>query len=273
VKLKLQTEDGSETGLSGVQVTPAAPQPDYWLPSFFDTAVFTQKFISSKTFSNERFAVMPTSVPSHQAAVLPLKIKWPDKFDGTSLCVGSLAPDIPWFLSLFYAGATERTFHSIGEIVYVLPLSLVLVVLFDKVLLPAASFLASNNRLGKISRCLAFFGVDEWYILKKKKINTGWLVKASYSIILGILSHFLLDLPTHYQITYLLPFYEAEMPSWFLQECGRLGLPFYGVVGMTNYDLLWLLFTVVFGVLALYQLRYIKKHKLMAKWHESELRG
>jgi len=210
---------------------------------------------------------MPSSILSHQAAVLPLKIKWPDKFDGTGLCVGSLAPDLQWFLSLFYAGVSERTFHSIGDMVYILPLSLALVILFDKVLLPAASFFANGNCLGVFSRCLAFFGVDEWYVLKKKRFTAGWLVKASYSVVLGILSHFLLDLPTHDQITYLLPFYEAEMPAWFLQEYGRLNLPFYGVVEVTNYNLLWLLFTVVFGVFALHQLRYIKKHKLIAKWY------
>jgi hypothetical protein len=84
---------------------------------------------------------------------------------------------------------------------------------------------------------------------------------------LGILIHFLLDLPTHGEITYLLPFYDAEMPAWFLQGYGSLNLPFYGVVEVTNYNLLWLLFTLVFGVFALYQLRYIKKHKLMAKWY------
>jgi hypothetical protein len=210
---------------------------------------------------------MPSSILSHQAAVLPFKIKWPEKFDGTSLCIGSLAPDLQWFLSLFYAGVSERTFHSVGGMIYIFPLSLVLVVLFDKVFLPAASFLASNNRLGVFSRCLAFFSVDEWYVLKKKKFNIGWLVKASYSVILGILIHFLLDLPTHAEITYLLPFYDAEMPAWFLQEYGSLNLPFYGVVEVTNYNLLWLLFTLVFGVFALYQLRYIKKHKLMAKWY------
>jgi len=212
---------------------------------------------------------MPSAILSHQAAVLPIKIKWPEKFDGTSLCVGSLIPDFQWFISPFYAGLTERTFHTIGDMVYTVPLSLVLVILFDKFLSPAASFLASNNHLGLISRCLAFFGVDEWHLQKRKKLSVQWLVKALYSIVLGILIHFLLDLPTHGQITYLLPFYEAEMPPWFLIEYTKLNLPIYGVWEATNYNLLWFLFTVVFGLLTLYQLRYIKKHKLMAKWHQT----
>jgi hypothetical protein len=210
---------------------------------------------------------MPSSVLSHQAPALQLKIKWPKKFDGTSLCVGSFAPDFEWILSLFNIGVAERTFHSVGEMVYIFPVSLVLVVLLDKVLLPSASFFARNNRLGLFSKCLSFFGVDEWHVLKTKKMNTRWLVKASYSFVVGVLSHFLLDLPSHGQISYLEPFYSAEMPTWFLHEYARLELPLFGIEKVTIYNLLWLAFTVVFGVVALYQLRYIKKHKLMAKWY------
>lgn len=210
---------------------------------------------------------MPSSVLSHQAPALQLKIKWPKKFDGTSLCVGSFAPDFEWILSLFNIGVAERTFHSVGEMVYIFPVSLVLVVLLDKVLLPSASFFARNNRLGLFSKCLSFFGVDEWHVLKTKKMDARWLVKASYSFVVGVLSHFLLDLPSHGQISYLEPFYSAEMPTWFLHEYARLELPLFGIEKVTIYNLLWLAFTVVFGVVALYQLRYIKKHKLMAKWY------
>ena len=224
-------------------------------------------FDGNNTILEWKIDAMPSSVLSHQAPVLQLKIKWPKKFDGTSLCVGSFAPDFEWFLSLFNIGVAERTFHSVGEIVYIFPVSLVLVVLLDKVLLPSASFFARNNRLGLFSRCLSFFGVDEWHVLKTKKMNTRWLVKASYSFIVGVLSQFLLDLPSHDQITYLEPFYRAEMPTWFLHEYARLELPLFGIEEVTIYNLLWLVFTVVFGVIALYQLRYIKKHKLMAKWY------
>jgi hypothetical protein len=210
---------------------------------------------------------MPSSVLSHQAPVLQLKIKWSKKFDGTSLCVGSFAPDFEWFLSLFNISVAERTFHSVGEMIYIFPVSLVLVLLLDKVLLPLASFFARNNRLGPFSRCLSFFGVDEWHILKTKKMDARWLVKASYSFVVGVLSHFLLDLPSHDQITYLEPFYSAVMPTWFLREYARLELPLFGFEEVTIYNLLWLVFTVVFGIVALYQLRYIKKHKLMAKWY------
>ncbi len=210
---------------------------------------------------------MPSSFLSHQAPVLQLKMKWPKRFDGTSLCVGSFAPDYEWLLSLFNVGVPERTFHTLGELVYIFPVSLALVVLLDKLLLPAISYLARNNRLGLVSKCLSFFGVDEWHVLKTKKMDARWLVKASYSFFVGVLTHFLLDLPSHSAITYLEPFYSAEMPPWFLYEYGKMSPPIFGFTEVTNYNLIWLAFTIIFGVIALYQLRYIKKHKLIAKWY------
>ena len=210
---------------------------------------------------------MPSSFLSHQAPVLWLKTKWPKRFDGTSLCVGSFAPDYEWVLSLFNVGVPERKFHTVGELVYLLPVSLALIVFLDKVFLPAASYSVMNNRLGPLSRLLSFFGVDEWHVLKTKKINAQWLVKALYSFLLGVLTHFLLDLPSHSAITYLEPFFSAEMPAWFLYEYGKISLPIFGFEDVTNFNLVWLVLSILFGVIALYQLRTIKKHKLVAKWY------
>ena len=98
-------------------------------------------------------------------------------------------------------------------------------------------------------------------------MDARWLVKASYSFLVGVLTHFLLDLPSHSSITYLEPFYSADMPAWFLYEYGKMSPPIFGFEDVTNYNLIWLAFTIIFGVIALYQLRYIKKHGLVAKWY------
>ena len=37
---------------------------------------------------------MPSSLFSHQAPGLILKLKYPKKFDGTALCIGTIIPDI-----------------------------------------------------------------------------------------------------------------------------------------------------------------------------------
>ena len=36
---------------------------------------------------------MPATILSHQALVLPLKMRWPHRFSGLALCIGSMAPD------------------------------------------------------------------------------------------------------------------------------------------------------------------------------------
>ncbi|MBS7656865.1 MAG: DUF4184 family protein [Candidatus Bathyarchaeia archaeon] len=213
---------------------------------------------------------MPSAILSHQAVVIPFKAKWPEKFDGTSLCVGSFVPDLQWFFSPLIANLPSRTFHSLGDLVYLVPLSLALIVILDRVVFPATAYLAGNNRLGPVSQCLAYFGVDEWSLQKRKKLTPKWLVVATYSIVLGVLTHFLLDLPTHRRITYLLPFFEAEMPAWFLVEYTTLNLPFFGTWEVTHYNQLWLIFTVALGPLTLLELRYIKNHGLMAKWNQTQ---
>jgi hypothetical protein len=210
---------------------------------------------------------VPLGVLAHQGVVLPLKIKFTDWFDGTALCVGSFIPDLEWIISLFYAGIAPRTFHSVGELVYTVPVSLLIVALLDKALLPAVAALAKDKRLGLFSQGLTFFGVDEYYVIKAKRLSLGWLVKATYSVLVGVLSHFLLDLPTHSSISYLRPFYDGMMPEWFLYEHVRLDLPFYSVVQVTNYNILWFIFSLVFSVLALYCMRYMKKHHLLLKWY------
>lgn len=44
---------------------------------------------------------MPVTAPAHQAFALPLKLRWPERFDATALCIGAASPDIafgfaPW---------------------------------------------------------------------------------------------------------------------------------------------------------------------------------
>jgi Domain of unknown function (DUF4184) len=39
---------------------------------------------------------MPATFPAHPAAVLPLKLRWPHRFDGVALVIGSMAPDFAY---------------------------------------------------------------------------------------------------------------------------------------------------------------------------------
>ncbi|MEI2639913.1 MAG: DUF4184 family protein [Microthrixaceae bacterium] len=62
---------------------------------------------------------MPLTFPAHQAAVLPLKLRWPDRIDGTALCVAAAAPDLSYPVLLLEG-------HSLlGVAVFAIPLTLV----------------------------------------------------------------------------------------------------------------------------------------------------
>ena len=94
--------------------------------------------------------------------------------------------DLSWFGPTFFGSFPDRGFHSIGELVYTVPISILLVILFDRALLPLAAFFAGETRLGMISQLLSFFGIDDYHVLRKKRISIRWLVKATYSVLLGI---------------------------------------------------------------------------------------
>jgi hypothetical protein len=212
---------------------------------------------------------VPSTILSHQGFLLSLKIRYPERFDGIALCVGSITPDLVFILSFFLGRSFNEyyLFHSIGGLVYTVPLSLFLLILFNRVLLPIMAYISSEGRFGIISNLLAFFGFDDFGVVKKKKISLIWLLKATFSVLIGIFSHFLLDLPTHGYIPYLKPFYCGSMPDWFFIEYNRFEIPIYGVFELTNYNILWISFSVILGILAMYNLRYIKKNRLLSKWY------
>lgn len=51
-----------------------------------------------------RLAAVPLTLFAHQVPVLPLKIARPRAFDGTALCVGSMAPDLAYPLGPWLSG-------------------------------------------------------------------------------------------------------------------------------------------------------------------------
>lgn len=66
---------------------------------------------------------MPFTFFAHQAPVLPLKTARPQWFDGTALCVGSMAPDLGYPIGLWVEGQTHS---AIGLLTWSLPATLVI---------------------------------------------------------------------------------------------------------------------------------------------------
>lgn len=63
---------------------------------------------------------MPLTFPAHQAVVLPIKLRWPDRTDATAMCVGAAAPDL-----LYPVAGIGTSSHSItGVLIGAVPLTL-----------------------------------------------------------------------------------------------------------------------------------------------------
>ncbi|MFX1572649.1 MAG: DUF4184 family protein [Promethearchaeota archaeon] len=213
---------------------------------------------------------MPSSLLSHQAPGLILKIKYPNKFDGTALCISTFVPDIGVVIDPFIAFNVRGITHSLlGLILFTLPISLFLTIIFCDYIAPLCAKLAKKK--GILYRPMKYFGLDEWDNLKKKQFDRRFYLIASYSALIGGLTHLLLDLPAHATIELFYPII-LQSPDVLLYSLIDFGTVNVGPVqieqNLTVYQLIWITETLITLVIALYLLRYIKKHRLISKWYK-----
>ncbi|MFX0039980.1 MAG: DUF4184 family protein [Promethearchaeota archaeon] len=213
---------------------------------------------------------MPSSIFSHQAPGLLLKIKYPKKFDGTALCISTLVPDFNLFFNPFLPFDFRHFTHSLlGLLIFTIPLTIFLTILFSRYIGPFIANIAKKNN--KIYKPLKFYGLDEWDYFKKKKFDKSFFVVASYSAFIGGLTHLLLDLPAHEYIQIFFPLI-VQSPDFILYSIVNYGTISIGPIqfeaDLTVYQLIWFIETIITLILALYLLRYIKKRNLISKWYE-----
>jgi hypothetical protein len=214
---------------------------------------------------------MPSSIFSHQAPGLLIKIGWPRKFDGTALCLGALIPDFNFIFDLFFDTNFYVFTHSlIGQFLWTVPLTFLATIIFSQYIGPLCARIASKN--SRYYGPLRYYGVDQWNYLKKKKYSKMSCLIISYSALIGGITHILLDFPSHKYITILFPWFVGLNFEIFQYSIINYGIitvgPFTFEANLTIYNLLWFIETVAFFVLSLYLLRYIKKHNLMEKWYK-----
>ena len=212
---------------------------------------------------------MPSSLLSHQAPGLILKIKYPKKFDGTAICISTFVPDICVVIDPFFSFNFRGITHSLlGLVLFNIPITMLLTILFCKYIAPFIATLA--NKTGSLYKPLRYFGLDEWDYLKKKEFNKKFYFIASYSALLGGLTHLLLDLPAHATIELFFPVI-LQSPDFLLHSIVDFGTINIGQMqierNLTVYQLLWIIETLITLILSLYLLRYIKMHKLISKWY------
>ena len=217
---------------------------------------------------------MPSSVFSHQAPGLLIKIGYPKKFDGTALCLGALIPDFNFIFDSFLDTNVYVFTHSlIGQFLWTIPITIIATLIFSRYIGPLCARIASKK--SRFYEPLRYFGVDQWNLLKKKKyLRKSWLI-ISYSAFIGGITHILLDFPAHKYFTILFPWFVGlnfQIFQYSLLNYGTIIVgPFTFEANLTIYNLLWFIETVVTFVLSLYLLRYIKKHELIKKWYNESI--
>jgi hypothetical protein len=124
---------------------------------------------------------MPFTFFAHQVFVLPLKWARPRWFDGTALCVGSMAPDLAY--SLFGTPLAFPSHRVAAQVFWTLPVTLLLVrSIRDSIAEPVGARLPAP--LGPELRALAW---------SRHSLRT-----TSLSALIGGLSHVFVDGFTHF---------------------------------------------------------------------------
>lgn len=123
---------------------------------------------------------MPATFPSHQAAVLPLKLWRPTWFDGVALCVGAASPDVSYLVDGSGIAAWPLSHTVPGVVLWCLPVSVVVCWLFRGAAATVAAHLPSGGPLA-----LRDYGV-------LSVTRHRWWVTAS-SALLGAATHLVWD--------------------------------------------------------------------------------
>jgi hypothetical protein len=128
---------------------------------------------------------VPFPLLAHQAPVLPLKLWRPQLFSAVALCAGSLAPDFEY---LRRPGRPGIGHSLLGQVVYCLPLSILITWLVARFVGPALA-----SRLRRSAR----WRFDELASLLNPLSSTRAFRVVVGSSLVGSFSHLFLDAFTH----------------------------------------------------------------------------
>jgi Domain of unknown function (DUF4184) len=185
-------------------------------------------------------AGVPATVPSHPAAVLPLKIAYPHRFDGVALVIGSGAPDVMYAVESLGLRVPSHTWHA--QFWWNLPVTLVLVWLGRR----AAPFVAAHlPACGPLA--LRDYGVLA-HVRHPLRV-TVW------SALLGAFSHVVWDTLTH---PFILLFGGVRhLPV--LHATAVAGLPWWRVIHLAS--------EIVGTAVAVAVIVHIGRRHMLLAWH------
>lgn len=124
---------------------------------------------------------MPLTFPAHQALVLPLKLRWPNRTDGTAMCVGAAAPDLLYPVP----GIGSSGHGALGVVLLVVPLTVGI-----------CSLLRWRCALGAFGNLpdVGPFRLHSYRVITRRRPTTPVTLT---SALIGAASHVLIDAFTH----------------------------------------------------------------------------
>lgn len=127
----------------------------------------------------DRYDRMPLTFPAHQAVVLPVKLRWPHRVDGTAMCVGAAVPDLTYPF-MFNQGQT-----LLGGLIVGLPLTMLICAVLR--------WRASSGVFANLP------DMGPWRIHSYRVISERQpaIMMTVVSAALGVTSHVVLDSITH----------------------------------------------------------------------------
>lgn len=187
---------------------------------------------------------MPATVFSHQALVFPLKMRWPHRFSGLALSIGSMAPDLAFIGTMSDDSIFSHTLTA--QLWYTAPLTVGLVWLLTTLMLPA---------LLPFVRAHGWWRVHDLAAIEPPRDWRGWL-RVAASAAIGGLTHVLIDGITHGNHTgWLVPFFPIL----------RTMVPHVGGPVLLH-DALQCWLTIGFALASIMMWREIARRRLLWQW-------
>ena len=124
---------------------------------------------------------MPLTFPAHQALVLPVKLRWPSRTDGTAMCVGAAAPDLMYPLP----GIGSNGHGALGVVLLVVPLTFGI-----------CSLLRCRSALGVFGNLpdVGPFRIHSYRVITRRRPT---ILTTLAGALIGAGSHVLMDAFTH----------------------------------------------------------------------------
>lgn len=193
---------------------------------------------------------MPMTVLSHQALVLPLKMRWPHRFSGLALVIGSMAPDLEFIATLRDDWVISHTVSA--QLWFTVPITMAAVWLVCTILLPVILPFVRDHPAWRLHDLAALETPRGWRGWGSVAIS-GWI---------GGMSHVVLDGITH-----------GNHSGWLVRWFPVLRTPVPHLGGEAPlHDALQLWLTLLLGLATIVMWRVIARERHLWRWRRRAVR-